>query len=486
MKATILTGHVLHRLLELPDESVHCVVTSPPYWALRDYGTATWRGGDPACDHKSKKKLASAKSTLRTSDGLPQGLYPQEKKATERFPRLGDCARCGAQRIDDQLGLEKTPQQYLEKMVTVFREIRRVLRKDGTCWVNMGDGYSGGGNGGGGSFAQDGIRCAEPGTDKNKAFRYGRQRYPSGLKPKDLIGMPWRLAFALQEDGWYLRQDIIWAKPNPMPESVSDRCTKAHEYVFLLTKSARYFYDAKAIEEKSSGSHPRGPGNKTHRGTAAYIAGDVHHRTKSGLVAYAERRAGGKHTSVEWSTEKNQGRGRVKQNESFSAAVCGLVEFRNKRSVWEIATQPFSEAHYATFPEALVEPCILAGTSEKGCCLQCGAPHKRQLNISYTNPGARTTNGPRSVINRQISAGFEQRLRKSTKTITWKPTCKCNADSAPCIVLDPFCGSGTTGVVALRYGRNFLGIELNPENVEMARRRIHGDAPMFNTVEVAV
>ena len=279
----------------------------------------------------------------------------------------------------------------------------------------------------------------------------------AGLKPKDLVGMPWRVAFALQADGWYLRQDIVWSKPNPMPESVTDRCTKAHEYLFLLSKSARYYWDFEAMQELVTGnSHLRGPGNHSHKGTAAYENGDERQRAKAGLLAYSERKAGVNPKAIKmpdgWDTgagghgsfhrngrEKGKTRKdqtphngnaiqagfaaqvshRPKQNESFSAAVVDLVETRNKRSVWEIATQPYAEAHFATYPEALVEPCILAGSK----------------------PGD--------------------------------------------VVLDPFCGSGTTGVVALRYHREFIGIELNPEYAELARKRIGDEAPMFNEVEVS-
>jgi site-specific DNA-methyltransferase (adenine-specific) len=306
----ILVGDVLERLRQLPDESVQCVVTSPPYWGLRDYGT------------------------------------------------------------EGQIGLEPTPQEYVAKMVDVFREVWRVLRSDGTCWVNLGDSYTSGGRGGNGSFADE-----RPGW-RGMPSEFGKKRGIPGLKSKDLVGIPWRVAFALQADGWYLRSDIIWHKPNPMPESVTDRPTKAHEYLFLLSKSERYYYDAEVIkEEVTGGAHSRGNGVNP---------------------KCAEMGTG------------------IKQNSSFSAAVADLVSSRNKRSVWTIPTQPFPEAHFATYPEKLVEPCILAGSKE--------------------------------------------------------------GDT----VLDPFCGSGTTGVVALGHGRDFIGIELNPEYAAMSKRRIFKDNPLFN------
>ena len=276
-----------------------------------------------------------------------------------------------------------------------------MLRKDGTLWLNMGDSYAAGGQNSGST--PEALTEMQRG---NGGCRYERRVAPAGLKPKDLCGIPWMLAFALRADGWWLRQDIIWSKPNPMPESVTDRCTKAHEYLFLLTKSARYYFDQAAIAEEATCNRERG--------TATYAqvpgGGD-----NSGLSRLS--RSGNK--------ERKPASARgvpVDTDGSTNGAVAGSVPWevatRNKRSVWEIATQPFAEAHFATFPEKLIEPCILAGSK----------------------PGD--------------------------------------------VVLDPFCGSGTTGVVALRYHRDFVGIELNPEYAEMAERRIGGEIPLFAGVEV--
>jgi site-specific DNA-methyltransferase (adenine-specific) len=226
---------VLHRM---PAESVHCVVTSPPYWGLRDYGTATWEGGDAGCDHRHQlggEGESSAKQN--TSAGMQTVAYRDV------------CRKCGATRLDAQLGLERTPEEYVAAMVDVFREVRRVLRDDGTLWLNLGDSYNntdkwgGGQNPGKHTIADDGH---VPSHDVGK-----RKPPPSGLKPKDLVGIPWRVAFALQADGWYLRSDIIWSKPQAMPESVTDRPTKSHEYLFLLAKSARYYFDAEAVRERA-------------------------------------------------------------------------------------------------------------------------------------------------------------------------------------------------------------------------------------------
>ncbi len=284
------------------------------------------------------------------------------------------------------------------------------------------------------------------GTARDAAVTSIGGRTPPALKPKDLMGLPWRLAFALQADGWWLRQDIIWHKPNPMPESIGDRCTKAHEYIFLLSKSQRYFFDAEAIaEEASLDTHARvrTPGNKTHKGTEAYENGDMFHRTKAGLVAYSDKQARKIKMPDGWDTapgghgsfhcdgrEKGKTNERppgvtpksapedsmVRAKESWHALTTEVLETRNKRSVWTVASAPFPDAHFATFPPALIEPCILAGCPEGGTVLDC------------------------------------------------------------------FGGAGTTGLVADRRGRNAILIELNPEYAAMARRRIEGDAGMFASV----
>lgn len=276
MTVRVLKGDCRDVLKTLPDESVHCVVTSPPYWGLRDYGVA------------------------------------------------------------EQIGLETTPDAFVEELVTVFREVRRVLRKDGVMFLNLGDSYFGGGRGGGGSFASErrawhAIPCdtfdkgtstvgASPHRRSGTLFDFG------SLKPKDLVGIPWTVAFALRADGWFLRQDIIWNKKNPMPESVTDRCTKAHEYIFLLSKNGRYYYDAEAIREEWTSGRDDMRENGLRTGEA-YL-------NQQGPQDNADVKAG-----------------------------------RNKRSVWEVATAPFPEAHFATFPPALIEPCILAGCPKGGTVL---------------------------------------------------------------------------------------------------------------------
>lgn len=315
----IYTGDALTVLKTLESESVDCVITSPPYFGLRDYG------------------------------------------------------------MDGQIGLEETPEAFVESLVQVFREVKRVLKKEGTVWLNLGDSYNGNGPSGGGYSDKStlsgftnpntkGRQMAAINRSKDRSTKRwgGGQNKVSSLKQKDLIGIPWRVAFALQADGWYLRQDIIWAKPNPMPESVTDRCTKSHEYIFLLSKSPKYYFDNEAIQERT-------------------VTQDTVVRDRD-------------------TTKLSNVPGRSK----MGGLVENNYERRNKRSVWTVTTKPFAEAHFATFPETLVEPMILAGCPEQGT------------------------------------------------------------------VLDPFFGAGTTGVVAKKLNRRYVGIELNPEYVELAERRLDG------------
>lgn len=381
----IRQGDVLERLWEMPDSSVDCVITSPPYWGLRDYG------------------------------------------------------------VEGQLGLEPTPEAFITSMVGVFAEVRRVLKPSGTLWLNMGDSYAG-------------ARQASGTTDSRRrddAEIPRSDRRIEVLKCKDLVGMPWRLAFALQAEGWYLRQNIVWDKTNPMPEAVKDRPATSHEFVFLLSKSPRYFYDAEAVREPvTGGAHARGSGVNP---------------------------------------KANQSAGRSKQNASFSGAVSKLVSTRNLRSVWRIPTQPFRGAHFATFPEALVLPCVLAGTSEYGVCTTCGAPWQRIVEKGEPDTdhqracGADSSGGysgratkdygaaraqDASAVKARILAGMAHR-----STVGWEPSCECGTSIRPAVVMDIFAGSGTVGVVAQKHGRDFLGIELNPKYVEMARRRVMAAVP---------
>jgi DNA modification methylase len=337
----------------------------------------------------------------------------------------------------DQIGLEQNPDQYVKQMVEVFREVKRVLSDDGTLWLNLGDSYSGSGKGPAGNLgAKNNERHLE---HKHSAI------VPEGLKPKDLVGIPWRVAFALQADGWFLRQDIIWAKPNPMPESVTDRCTKSHEYIFLLSKSAKYYYDNEAIKEPT-------------------LTNDTSIRDRD-------------------NTRLNNTPGRTHMN----GLKNNNYETRNKRDVWTINTKPFKGAHFAVMPEALVEPCVLAGTSEAGACAMCRKPYVRI--IEKGEIAERETRD--HLVN--VIPGRDKPSRMQSKhmlaipksTVGWSQACDCEtSDVVPCTVLDPFTGSGTVAVVSLRLGRSFVGVELNPEYAEIAEKRITDSNPLFNQVEI--
>lgn len=308
--------------IPLANKCVHTIVTSPPYYGLRDYGTATWQGGDEGCEHTI---------SMPTKWNDPKRGY--DVLRPEVANRGGDstrCHLCGAIRIDAQIGLEVTPDAYIANLVEVFSECKRILRDDGTLWVNIGDSYASVHTGGHKSDKST-VGANQPGIQEIKQSKGKPQSY--GVKDKDLIGIPWMLAFALRADGWYLRQDIIWAKPNPMPESVKDRCTKSHEYIFLLSKSAKYYYDNEAVKEKgvmeSSGSDQRDT-SETH-----------------GL-------GGG-----------NSGINDAKRRMKLELQSNGYV-MRNKRDVWTVTTKPYKGAHYATFNPDLIKPCILAGAPEGG------------------------------------------------------------------------------------------------------------------------
>lgn len=397
-RVTLHHGGVLDVLRAMPDESVHCVVTSPPYWGLRDYGTAEWEGGDGSeCDHLAPRKggtgpASAVQTKVKRVDFESGGQYAHT------------CPKCGARRIDSQLGLEATPEEFVAKMVEVFREVRRVLRSDGTCWVNLGDSYaSSGGERAYGS--SDGGTGRGPGTRRHDVPA-------SGLKPKDLCGIPWRVALALQADGWWLRSDIIWSKPNPMPESCTDRPTKAHEYLFLLTKRATYFYDADAVRE------------------AATYGRDIDPDKFNG-VGSADRNPAARGISS-----------------SFPDPSAG----RNRRTVWTIPTESFAEAHFATYPRKLVQPCIAAGTSDKGCCPECGAPWRRVVEKERvaTRPGRNNktmqevprgwavgershatadnmteAGGKRRRADLEIGNRDEYRHVTTSRTIGWEPGCEC-------------------------------------------------------------
>lgn len=311
-------GDALEVLASLPAGSVDCVVTSPPYWGLRDYGTGAWAGGDPDCDHLQKVGGTGASTLGAASGGNDMSDAARDRSTTRSYVAYaGSCGKCGASRTDSQIGLEATPGEYVERMRAIFAGVRRVLVDQGTLWLNLGDTYT-------------------------------ADRSCQTLKPKDLVGIPWRVAFALQDDGWWLRSDNIWHKPNAMPSSVTDRPTTTHEYVFLLTKSARYWYDQDSVRVPYSYDGRKqtkvkgGPGSLQHRDGERWPGlSRAHHDARK------EASRGGDET------------------EAMEVIEGG----RNLRTVWTFPTANYPEAHFATFPEDLPELCIKAGCPEGGTVL---------------------------------------------------------------------------------------------------------------------
>jgi DNA modification methylase len=565
----IIEGDCRDTLATLEAGSVQTCVTSPPYFGLRDYDTGTWEGGDPDCEH-IKGELRRGVNLAKSVHSTRGGAIKAAQVGNVYFGR--ECERCGALRVDRQLGLEPTPDEFVAALVGVFREVRRVLRDDGTIWVNLGDSYG---------------------------------------PEKQLLGIPWQFAFAMQSDGWVLRSDVVWQKPNPMPESVTDRPTKSHEFiflfakgreragrfahisdedarwlalfvdtegciavkrtrevcgaqvsvagtcrplleraqaivgsgcileragqnapmfywqvsnkaardlllrlyphlivkkrqaricihiesmtgrsgeppsdrrtvvldrlweankscnsfgdpdiswvpepnVFLLSKGPRYFFDADAIRESSD------PDQAAHN------------------LRYAKRYEGWDANSSHKVLERPETRGSKGLHERVPTDG-----HRNKRSVWTVATQPFPGAHFATFPPKLIEPCILAGCPERVCGV-CGAPWER---IVERDGGHPSTRGEQSWTKgsgtfQRDNRGGLSKLSGASRTVGWEPSCDHAAPAVPGTILDPFAGAGTTGMVALRHNRSFVGLELSPEYVELARDRIIGDSPLLNT-----
>jgi DNA modification methylase len=415
-----LYNHDCRLMPELPDESVQMVVTSPPYWGLRKYA--------------------------------------------------------GEQTIDDwgcAYGLEPTPELYVRHTIEILREIKRVLRKDGVVFWNIADSYAGSGKGlnadgkDGGSGKKQLTNAGSIDVVSSKRIPRGSGRWndsdipASGvLKPKDLCLIPFRVAIAAQEDGWWVRSDIIWSKNNPMPESVRDRPTNSHEYILMFTKSKDYYWDQEAVREEQTGNaHPRGD----------ETCNDSYQKARGSF-------------------------------KDFKSPITKLPAGRNLRSVWTFPTQPYPAAHFATFPEELPERCIKAATPEAGCCSKCGKPWERLVEKTkavpaswhgsyfddgknlevHPNVGRREdahTNGGK-VDNTKRLALMRQQARENggeyvneTKTIGWQPACKCNAPAIPSTVLEPFAGSGTTLYVAARLGRKSVGYELSGEYCRLIVQR---------------
>ena len=505
------------RNIPILDKSVHCAVTSPPYWGMRDYGLSHWEGGDPECSHSRDNKTASAPTNVNDS------LQP--------WP-AGICGRCGAKKHTAGIGLEPTVWEWVANIVAMGREVWRVLRDDGTFWLNLGDCYAGSG-GPGGDF-----RDGKGGDTYLRPYH----REGAGLPSKNLVGQPWRAVFALQDDGWILRRDIIWHKLNPMPESVTDRPTGSHEYIFLFAKSntaqfwthrertgtrtapapdylwtdaadgQEYRYEpANWSDEMIACPDCDGSGEFTIQvGQVSLFDGiptlvSDCSRCNEGRIdqpGYVKRwkrtnlwqshdyfydMEAIKEPARQWPPHLPGGRskGGVRQDDDIQErwakkyAAGEVSGTANIRSVWSIPTSPYKGAHFATFPPEIPRRCIQAGTSERGVCADCGAPWVRQVEKSAAPHDGETqssyvkgSNANRIALVRQAARSRGGEYSQEVKTTNWQPTCDCNAATVPATVLDPFAGSGTALMVAQSLGRSGVGCDLNPAYLDIAVQRI--------------
>lgn len=438
---TLYHGDVLDVLREMPDESVDCAATSPPFYGLRDYGTGRWEGGDEGCDHAVRVDPKVESSTLGGG---------KDTTGHQREGFKDECPRCGVRRIDQQIGLESTPEEWRDRLVEVFREQRRVLVPTGTVWVECGDSYGSGTN-----ASRNPTATAQHGNWENPEISV---RTSGGVKPKDLIGSPFLLAFGLRDDGWYWRSTNIWHKPNCLPESVTDRPVVSHSYVFQFSKKARYFHDAEGVREPLMQS-------TLERGyTAAY--------TQNGKEAGAPEEARAK---ANWRTPEN----------------FHIPSGRSLRSVWTLPTEGFPEAHFATWPTKLAERILLMACPEQVCRV-CGKARERELAVTQE-----LLTGSKSSAHKPNDHNWsdvQDRTRKHVETLGFTD-CDCRAPCPthdfpggfcipPCpdqdpalkyrpgIVLDPFAGSGTTMHVARKLGRHSVGIDLSAEYLALAARRL--------------
>lgn len=418
----ILQGDCIEGLKNIPDKSVDCCVTSPPYFGLRDYGTT------------------------------------------------------------EQIGLEETPELFIEKLTEVFTEVKRILKKEGTLWLNLGDSYWGGKGQSATQSPEEAVKRNKEGlaiTSEHqqlggKGYTRPTDKKHLSIKPKDLVGIPWMVAFALRSSGWYLRQDIIWHKPNPMPESVTDRCTKSHEYIFLMSKSKQYYYDADAI--KTPILEDKGPqtfGGKKAR-ESQMNGGDPrngHRSDKNSQLGKVWKPKGYEHRGT--GDQKLTGHS---GNFDSDGNLIG-DGMANKKSVWTVTTKPFSEAHFATFPQDLIVDCIKAGCPEF-VCNKCGRARERIVENEYKIHENWYGDKSKESKHSRGKAGNSYKEKIGINQVGFTD-CGCNAGFSPGIVLDPFMGAGTTALVSRKLNRNFIGFELNPEYIKIAEKRLQNELGMF-------
>jgi DNA modification methylase len=476
-KIRILQGDCIESLKKLEDQSINTCITSPPYWGLRDYGTGEWVGGDPNCSHMRTTKISKNTSTGH------KAMFEQGNVVGDAIYK-NECPKCGAIRKDSQLGLEDTPEEFVDNLVKVFREVKRVLRDDGTVWLNLGDSYSSGGR----------TTTTNQSLRGDKDYGVTRPKPSKGIKPKDLIGIPWRVALALQQDGWYLRQDIIWHKPNPMPESVQDRCTKAHEYIFLLSKSPNYYFDNNAIKEDLADASK-----------IKLTQSNINNQKGS------DRVPGKSNGPMKPVVAKKHGKYKTEENEAKHRQ--GIHANRGDNLV-EVRSKLPKQKELVKFLKSKTKAKILAENTD--IPLTKIEHWFRADKSGFAYPSIEDWKKVREYIDdwsqqfNVIDEGLtffelktdevvvsDKRNKRSVWTVTTKPFKGAHFATfpmeliKPCVlagcpvdgtVLDPFAGSGTTGIVAVGHNRNAVLCELNEEYIELAKKRIREDVGMYAKV----
>ena len=550
MSISFLQGNVFEKIMDIDDNSIDCVVTSPPYWGLRDYGTSQWKGGDLKCSHSYGRNTRGGLTQFQKNN---KGSFGDEAIKTGEY-----CKLCGAKRIDKQLGLEPTYQEHIENIVELFRAMKPKLKDSATIWLNYGDSYAATVNG------RSAEKTKDIGNDDRSFVNKPFSTIQGSLKPKDLVMIPNRIAIALQDDGWWIRSEIIWHKPNPMPESTKDRPTQCHEKIWLITKSKKYYYDADAVREPCQDETVRRMtlGNKGKVGKNKNSTGWKQLNNYWGSEQSVKDANKGRNRRNVWNVEEEQYRiisdknrpeiieyrdlpdhnkireylsaSRTKnkitidqiekhfgnqaghhwfeKNGSYPSKddwlkLKKLLNFddtydkqlttiniksglkqnhplgKNKRNVWTITTKPCKEAHFATFPKDLIEPCIKAGCPEK-VCTKCGKPQTKEIyrEKKWQHKKSEKHTDKVSVKGNKNAFGqkYQKWLEENPPQIKVKPSCDCNADFKPGIVLDPFGGSGTTAIVAKSLNRQSILIELNPEYINIAKKRIDKELGLFS------